>query len=165
MQQMSRKMSKTKWVLMFIVVFACLGYCREFFFVHYNLVMYEVYYNSESQETIPGFMKFFRQFSYDSLYYAKYIYTLIWVFLFYISNHLALKKLGAGLYFPKILLYSYIIMLGVAALSMAYGYFVNNRLQDEEYTLSRWLLGIAQSPIICLILLASQKLYTKSFPS
>jgi hypothetical protein len=56
-------------------------------------------------------------------------------------------------------------MLGLAALSMIYGYFVNGRLQDDEYTLSRWLMGIAQSPIICLILLASEKLYQKTTSS
>ncbi|MDP3146184.1 MAG: hypothetical protein Q8N66_12305 [Bacteroidota bacterium] len=48
---------------------------------------------------------------------------------------------------------------------MIYGYFVNGRLQDDEYTVSRWLLGIAQSPIICLILIASEKLYPKSIKS
>ncbi|MBL7918146.1 MAG: hypothetical protein JNM96_07090 [Bacteroidia bacterium] len=41
---------------------------------------------------------------------------------------------------------------------MLYGYFVNNRLQDDEYTLSRWLVGIAQSPLIIIILVASYKL-------
>jgi len=41
---------------------------------------------------------------------------------------------------------------------MLYGYFINNRLQDSEYTLSRWLLGIAQSPIVFIILFAANKL-------
>jgi hypothetical protein len=42
---------------------------------------------------------------------------------------------------------------------MLYGYFVKQRLNHEEYTLSRWLMGVLQSPIICLILVASEKLY------
>ena len=50
------------------------------------------------------------------------------------------------------------LLLTLAAITMLYGYIVNNRLQDSEYTISRWLLGIAQSPIIFLILIASQKL-------
>ena len=56
-------------------------------------------------------------------------------------------------------------MFALAGLSMIYGYFINGRLQDDEYTVSRWLMGIAQSPIICLILIASEKLYNKSFQS
>jgi hypothetical protein len=46
---------------------------------------------------------------------------------------------------------------------MVYGYFVHGVLDKDEYTLSRWLMGIAQSPIICLILTASEQLYKKSF--
>jgi hypothetical protein len=41
---------------------------------------------------------------------------------------------------------------------MAYAFFISKQLADEEYTLSRWLLGAAQSPVVCLFLLASEKL-------
>ena len=71
-------------------------------------------------------------------------------------------KLTAGKYLSKILVYSYLILFMLAGLSLLAGYFINGRLQDDEYTLSRWLMGIAQSPIICLILLASEKLYHKT---
>jgi hypothetical protein len=55
------------------------------------------------------------------------------------------------------------VLLVVAGLSMAIGYGLSGTLKNDEYTLSRWLLGIAQSPIICLILLAAGNLYNKSF--
>jgi hypothetical protein len=99
------------------------------------------------------------------LYYSKYLYTLLWAFLFFITGFFAVRKLTAHPQLIRIFIYSYVLMLSLAFLSMLYGYFANNRLQDDEYTLSRWLLGIAQSPIICLILVASEKLYNKSFRS
>jgi hypothetical protein len=77
-------------------------------------------------------------------------------------NYLAIKKLSTEKKLPAFLIYSYLVLLFLAAISMLYGYFVKQRLQDDEYTLSRWLFGIAQSPIICLILLASEKLYLKT---
>ena len=89
----------------------------------------------------------------------------MWVVIFFFANYLAIKNLSDQKILLKFLIYSYILLLTLAALAMIYGYFVNGRLQDDEYTVSRWLLGIAQSPIICLILIASEKLYPKSTKS
>ncbi len=158
-------MLKYSWAFIFILTFAAMGYFREFFFVHLNIILYEKYYHSTSPAPFPEIMIFFRRFSYDTLYYSKYVYTLLWILFYFLANFFALKKLSNVVYFRKILVYTYLIMFVLAFFAMAYGYFISGRLQDGEYTLSRWLMGIAQSPIICLILLASEKLYLKSFPS
>lgn len=155
---------KYKWLLFFLFLFWLFGYSREFFFVQLNNIMYEKYYGHTTLP-IADIMSLFNSFSYTTLYYSKYFYTLIWVAIFFLINYLALKKLSPEKKLRRFLIYSYSILLLLSGISMAYGYFINNRLQDDEYTLSRWLLGIAQSPIICLILLASEKLYNKSFHS
>ncbi len=158
-------MKKNKWYLFCFLLFACLGYFREFFFVHINNILYRKYYHRDTVLDVPSIMKVFEKLSYDGLYYSKYIYTLLWVALFFAANYFTVKKLTSNVYLTKFLIYSYSAMLLLAFISMAYGYFVNGRLQDDEYTVSRWLMGIAQSPIICLILVASEKLYNKSFQS
>jgi hypothetical protein len=112
---------------------------------------------------VSKIMEVFQAFSYDGLYYSKYIFTLAWSLLFLLVSYFTLKVLSKNHFLVKILLYSYGLIFVVAALSMLYGYFIREQLQDDEYTLSRWLMGIAQSPIISLILLASEKLYQKSF--
>jgi len=146
-------------LLIFFLLFAVVGYFRESFFVNLNNIIYMKYYNRTSTLPVPGIMKVFERFSYDQLYYMKYPFTLLWTGAFFACNYFALKKLTSNRLLLKILIISYVLMLSMALLSMAYGYFVQNRLQDDEYTLSRWLLGIAQSPLVCLILLASEKLY------
>jgi len=156
---------KIKWLVFFFAVYAFLGYFREFFFVHLNIIMYQKYYNSVPAPALPDVMAIFESQSYSTLYYSKYIYTLVWTTLYFITGFFAIKKLTGNAYLIRIFAYSYCALCLLAMFSMAYGYFVNNRLQDDEYTLSRWLLGIAQSPIICLILVASEKLYNKSFQS
>lgn len=155
---------KIKWLFTFMGLFWLLGYVREFFFVHLNNIMYEKYYGHATLP-VPDVMQVFTHISYNTLYYSKYIYTLLAVALFFALSRLALKKLSDEKKLNAILTYSYLILLFLAGVSMVYGYFVKDRLQNDEYTLSRWLLGIAQSPIICLILLASEKLYYKSFRS
>lgn len=156
-------MSKTVWIIILVLLFALLGYTREFFFVHLNVILFEKYYNSVSPAPFPEIMNGFRVFSYDTLYYSKYGFTALWVLIYYLSSLLALKRLSSTAVLVKYLNYTYAIMILIAALSMAYGFFIHNRLQDDEYTVSRWLMGVAQSPIICLILVASEKLYNKSF--
>lgn len=155
---------KIKMLLLFLLLFGCIGYFREFFFVNLNNIMFQKYYN-HTDLPIPDVMQPFNAFSYKTLYYSKYIFSLCWITIFFAANFLALKKLTGQKILIKYLIYSYIILLTLAAFSMIYGYFVKDRLQDDEYTISRWLLGIAQSPIICLILIASEKLYPKSTKS
>ena len=152
---------KIKWLLVFLILFWILGYFREYFFVNLNNIMYIKYYGHSSLP-VPTVMGAFNSQSYTTLYYSKYVYTIVWVFLFFLTNYFATKILVNEKNLTKFVVYIYAILLCLAGFSMLYGYFINGRLQDEEYTLSRWLLGVAQSPIICLILLASEKLYYKT---
>jgi hypothetical protein len=158
-------MKRIKWFIFFFVLFGSLGYFREFFFVQLNNILFIKYYNRDTALKVADIMQVFQRFSYDGLYYSKYVYTLIWTALFFLANYFALKKLSGHSSLIRILVYAYALLLFLAGASQLYGYVINERLQDDEYTLSRWLMGIAQSPIICLILLASEKLYNKSFKS
>ncbi len=153
---------KIKWLLFFLLVFGCFGYWREFFFVNLNNIMFQKYYNHTTLP-IPNCMYIFTTFSYKTLYYSKYIYTLLWVLVFYALSYLAIIKICAQKKLLKYLTISYLVLVTLAAVIMAYGLLINQRLQDDEYAFSRWLLGLVQSPIICLILIASYKLYNKSF--
>jgi hypothetical protein len=118
-----------------------------------------LYYKHGSTMPVPGFMKGFLDLPYETLYYSKYAFTIICTALYFVLSYWTLKKLTGKPFFTSILSYAYLIFIVLSALSMLYGYFVNKRLGDEEYTLSRWLMGVLQSPIICLILVASEQLY------
>lgn len=59
------------------------------------------------------------------------------------------------------IIYIYAILLALAGISMGYNYFVNSQLGGDEYTFSRWLMGIAQSPLVAFFIIASGKLYNK----
>ena len=120
------------------------------------------YYQTTGTLSVPAVMNSFHVLSYDTLYYLKYPFTILWALIFFGTNYLTLRILTRNKIFLKILFIAYVLLFLIAALSLAYGYLFKERLQSDEYTLSRWLLGIAQSPLICLILLASEKLYLQS---
>jgi uncharacterized membrane-anchored protein YitT (DUF2179 family) len=153
--------------LIFFLAFGVLGYLRERFFVHLNIIMTGIYRGTDEYAKlhleIPTLMLPFSKLSYEVLYFSKYLYTLIWVSLFFFLSHLSLRHLSSSKKILKFLTYSYLILLILAGISMAYGYFINYRLKDDEYTFSRWLMGIAQSPLICLFMLAAEKLLKKSY--
>jgi hypothetical protein len=52
-------------------------------------------------------------------------------------------------------------LLALSSFSMMYNYFINQQLDGDEYTFSRWLMGIAQSPLVAFFTIASSTLYNK----
>jgi hypothetical protein len=141
----------------YLIAFIILGYSREFFFVHLNNILYLKYYGHSSL-TVPSVMSGFNSWSYETIYWSKYVFTLISLALFFCLNYLAVLHISQQKKVAKFISYTYLLLLILAAISMGIGYFINGRLQDDEYTLSRWLLGILQSPIPALFFLATQKL-------
>ncbi|MFN7910640.1 MAG: hypothetical protein ACK5QC_02380 [Bacteroidota bacterium] len=145
-------------LLFLFVLFGIVGYFREFFFVQLNVILYQKYYNQINEGvSIASIMQPFNQLSYSTLYYSKYIFTIASVSLFYGLNYIALYTLNYKKNL-KFLNFCYLLLLTLASASMLYGYLINNRLQDNEYTFSRWLLGIAQSPIVFILLVAANEL-------
>lgn len=158
--------NKKLFFLFFLILFGVAGYLRERFFEHMNVILASVYRGTNEYENIhqeiPTLLSPLMNWSYPTLYYSKYPFTLLWTGLFFLISHFVLKIFTSESQFLKWLKYSYLILLVLAACSMLIGYFMSGTLKNDEYTFSRWLLGIAQSPIICLILLASSKLYSKT---
>jgi len=148
-------------IALFALAFLAAGYFREYYFVQINNILYMKYYNTSSHLAVGVVMQPFQNLSYDALYYSKYPATLIWTFIFFTLNYVLLRSMGSDALLLRMLVLGYVLMLVIAGLSMVYGYFVNDRLQSDEYTLSRWLLGIAQGPIPGLVLLAAGRLKMK----
>ncbi|MGE0567968.1 MAG: hypothetical protein AB7O73_08460 [Bacteroidia bacterium] len=123
--------------------------------------MYIKYYHTDTEKPLDSFILFLDGFSYETLYYMKYPLTILSILVFAYLNYLFVKLSLNNNKISKLLIYSFGILITLAALSMAFGYIVNHRLQNDEYTLSRWLLGIAQSPIIAIVLIASSQLLNK----
>ncbi len=156
---------KTKYVAFFFL-FGVVGYLRERFFEHTNMIMYGKYWHKDEYAIahikMPAIMTPLNNLSYSTLYYSKYLFTAISVAIFLAISYLALKKLTQNKNILKFLVWSYLLLLILAGISMIIGYLMSGTLKNDEYTLSRSLLGVAQSPIICLILLAAEKLYSKT---
>lgn len=150
-----------RYFIVFFLLFALLGYYREKFFVAINHVLFVKYYGNTNDAPMDQFTAFFEQFSYETLYYAKYPSTILSILLFGLLSYYSVRFILGTKKLWRWVVYSYLILLTLAGLSMLFGYIVNQRLQDDEYTLSRWLVGIIQSPIITIIIIAGHQLLTQ----
>lgn len=144
--------------LLFLAIFALLGFAREFLFVNINNQLYILYYGHSSLE-VPASLQFITRFDYTTLYYSKYGWTALFFTLYFFATFLCVRRLGFDKKFSRWAVYIYALLLILSVISMAWGYFVHNRIGDEEYSFSRWIMGIAQSPLVAFFLVASAALY------
>jgi hypothetical protein len=146
--------------ILFITIFAILGFSREFLFVNVNNQLFKLYYHNEDIH-IPNSLYFITTIDYSTLYYLKYPFTIFYYLAYCATSYFAVKLICNDKKNAKWIIYIYTILLVVSGISMAYNYLINNQLNGDEYAFSRWLMGIAQSPLVAFFIIASSKLYNK----
>lgn len=137
----------------FLIFFIILGLFREYVFININNILYFKYYKHTSVP-IPFGFGYLTKLSYAGLYYLKYPLTILFVALYYVSNRFFLKQFQVSRLYIQILNISYLFLLFISALLMLYAYLSHQKLNDDEYSVSRALMGLAQSPLISFVLFA-----------
>ncbi|GIV29494.1 MAG: hypothetical protein KatS3mg028_0560 [Bacteroidia bacterium] len=135
----------------FLIAFVLLGLFREYVFVNVNNVIYFKYYKNTTMP-IPFGFGWLTKMTYATLYYIKYPLTVLFVVIYFSLNFYFLKQMGVYSFYKKILLLAYIFIFIVSAALMLYAYYFNQKLNDDEYSVSRGLMGLAQSPLIGFVL-------------
>lgn len=120
-----------------------------------------MYNNEATHLEVPKIFSGLLQMPYKTVYYLKYAFTAIFFTAFLGLSYLCVKKFTKNNNLLKWVLYSYGLILILSGILMLWAYFVKIKLNDDEYSLSRWLMGIAQSPLIALFFIASSKLMIK----
>lgn len=146
--------------LCFLMLFAILGFSREFIFVNINAQLFDLYYG-HTDFKLPGSLSYFAGMNYDRLYYSKYALTITYYLAYFIVTYFAVKIICVDKKYTGWIIYIYGLLLLLSGISMAYNYIFNNNLDGDEYTFSRWLMGIAQSPLVAFFMIAANKLYEK----
>lgn len=155
-------MTKSKYFLIsvFTLAFALLGYFREYFFGNYNNVMYYLY-NNESTVPVNEHFQYFLSLQYKTAYYLKYVFTLAFYGAFFTLSYLCIKKFVNDKKILKWFTYSYLLLLLLSSVLMLWTYFFRTNFESDEYSISRWLMGVAQSPLPVLFFIATSKLNEK----
>ncbi len=148
-----------KYVL-FFSLFAILGFSREFLFVNINNQLYKLYYHN-NDIIIPESLHFLSNFDYETMYYLKYPLTILCFILYFLVSFYSVKNICDNKKITRWIVYIYALLLILASITMAYNYIIKDQLSGDEYTFSRWLMGIAQSPLVAFFTIATSTLYSK----
>jgi hypothetical protein len=149
--------------LVFIAIFAVLGFSREFLFVNINNQLFTLYYKNVGY-TLPNSLGLFNDLDYTTLYYLKYPLTVLYFLAYFLTSFFAIKLICLHKKNALWVVYIYALLLVLSGISMTYNYLINNQFGGDGYAFSRWLMGIAQSPLVTFFIIASSKLYTKFQP-
>jgi hypothetical protein len=148
-------LKKAVLLVLLIAVFLTCGFFRDYVFLNVNEEMRVTYYHSTDSTLAPG-MKFLESYSYSQMYYIKWALTFLFSFLF-----MLLTMAFVRLFFPerKYLvwtLFTYLALVAFAALFWFGGFLAND--SEKGYIFSRFLMGMAQSPVVLMVLIPSFRL-------
>jgi hypothetical protein len=133
-----------------IVGLLCIGFFRDFLFVHINEHLYCLRHGIENNY-LPKTMYFLQHFSYMPLYISKFFLTLLFYALYILSGYIYIKKA-----FPEkenIRIW-FILNIGlglIAAVFFTFGYVFS--AMESGYRLSRFFMGLVQSPVPLMIVI------------
>ncbi len=141
-------------------VFAFLGFTKEFLFVNINNQLYKIYYKN-NDIVISKSLTILSKYNYETLYYIKYPLTILFFTVYFMASFYSVKIICGNKKITTWIVYIYSLLFTLSSITMLYNYIINNQLSGEEYTFSRWLMGIAESPLIAFFVISASSLYSK----
>lgn len=152
--------TKKLWLQISFIAFIAiaLGYLRDSIFKTINALLRA--WDLEEDYFLPTFLKFLENFEYETLINLKWLLTFIFTALYLFFSLITIKVLFQNRTFMKITLFVYIALLIVSGGFMMFGYFFDGTA-EKMYTFARYLMGLAQSPLILMILIPAFKLSEK----
>ena len=136
------------WIILSVIGVIILGFYREFIFVHINEQLFALWYDepSRASDRIP----FLKSTDYYTLYYAKWFLTVFFAALFYVAIVGVLKVIFNANYWKELGVIYGVLTVG-AIIAMGLGYVTNS--VEDLYIIARFLMGIAQSPLLLMIMI------------
>jgi hypothetical protein len=146
---------KTVLLILLILLFLACGFFRDYVFLNVNEAMRLSYYHVSDSTVSPG-MKFMESYTYPQMYYIKWALTFFFSLLFMLLTMAFVRLFYTERKYIIWTLYAYLSLVLIAALFWAGGYLANH--SDKGYIISRFLMGMAQSPVVLMVLIPSFRL-------
>lgn len=139
---------KIFYIFLFFTTVILAGYLRETFFVRVKWC--EAVLDGASRPGSFWLYSFLDTLNYDALQVTKYIATCIFIALFFCLSVLMVKLFFTNAYNYKIVQTVFATVFACGILAYALGYIIPYR--EECYELSRWIIGVIETPLIIAIL-------------
>jgi hypothetical protein len=141
-----------------IVLLLVVGYYRDFIFKGINAIMQAAYLGVPY--TAPPSLAFLLTYTPAELSTLKWWLTLLFTVVYFAIALFTIHILFHNKRFNQFTIGAYVVVLLLSALFTATGRLLPG-VSDKTYEFSRYLMGMAQSPIILMILIPTFKLSLK----
>jgi hypothetical protein len=151
------KRSPKKYILLLPVICALLllGYYRDFVFKTTNSLLQAKDYNATY--TPPGTLRFLDSFTYGGLIKLKWAFTVLFTLVYLGFTLFTIKIIFNRKSYNRITIGVYAVVMLLSGLLMLAGYAFEG-LYGSMYEPARYLMDVAQSPVILMILIPAFKL-------
>lgn len=155
---MNSAIKKYSYIVLLILIITFFGYYRDFVFVSINAYLKALEYDVDAP--LPSILSFMKNPDYSEVSALKWVLTLLFTLIYLGISLLGLKLIFNNRNYYYITIGLYVAITVVAGTFMVIG-FVIKSAAPSLYEFSRYMMGIAQSPLILMILIPAFKLSKK----
>ncbi len=152
---MKQPVRKYLLLLLLIILILIAGYYRDFIFKCINAILQAMDY--EASYTPPPSLLFLKNYSYSALVKLKWGLTILFSLIYFLITIITLNLLFQKRKNILITAGSYCFVMLLSGIFMLIGYLFQS-LSGQMYECARYLMGMAQSPVILMILIPALKL-------
>jgi hypothetical protein len=135
-----------------VVVYIILAFFREFIFLNVNEQSRVTYYHS-NDSNVAASMQWLSVFNYGTLYYSKWVLTVLFAVLFAFLASRIVKIFFGDLLFVRMTWLAYACLFCAGFLFYLIDKITNNK--NQLYETARFLAGLTEGPGLLVILCAS----------
>ena len=158
MKYNSTRLRKGIYILIIILLLVVIGFWRDFVFKTINALLRAWDLDQEFQ--LPAFLSFLNDLEYDTIVNIKWLLTLAVSIIYLTIALITIRILFIHKKYLKITAFTYAGLIVISAIFISVG-FVRPSMSEKMYEFARYLMGMAQSPIILMLLIPAFKLSDK----
>jgi hypothetical protein len=142
-------------ILLFLVVGT--GFLRDYLFKSVNALLKAWDYDQDYY--LPAPLSFLENYEYNTLVNLKWLMTLIFSIIYLFISIFSLKLIFHDHRYRRLCIYTYAAIILLSGLFIGWGMIAGK--PEKMYEFARYLMGMAQSPIVLMILIPALKLSEK----
>ncbi|MBL7889107.1 MAG: hypothetical protein JNL24_06120 [Bacteroidia bacterium] len=153
-----QKKNKYFVLLLIVTLIVFISFYRDYFFRTVNAML--LAWDYEMDYPMPAHLRFFESFDYDAVLNLKWLFTLVFAAVFYFISRYTIQYLFSNRNYNRIVLFAFAGLTVLSGLFMIIGWMVPSSL-ERMYEIARFLMGLAQSPVVLMVLIPAFMLAEK----
>ena len=149
---------KTLTLFAIVIIAIVLGFFRDSIFKNINALLKA--WDMDRDYYLPSYLSFLENYEYETLSNVKWFLTMFFCILYLFLSVFTIKLLFFNKKYQKITVFTYLGIIALSAFFIFIGIIWKSNA-EKMYEFARYLMGMAQSPIVLMILIPTFKLSEK----